>query len=321
MSVSTRFYGDLFGWDLVDSGGYNLCYVGRTEAAGLYVMPEFFQKINMPSFWMSYVQVDDVNKAIETANAMGGKVELGPEPFGADDDGQIALIRDPLGAGFTVYQGADFNGRDLRGGHGRMAWNELIISDISAVQPFYEALFNWKISRIGGTDRFDVNSQSGELVGNIEQVPNEIKGSLEYWGIYFAVQNLDTAKQTIEKHGGSITYDDSSSGSRQIMAADPQGAAFFLIEGRPGGRMPSSQNWSGFKWRTILGLALVFGAIWFSWDWLWSILFLVWVIPDLFSGVTYFLEPITRQESPALYWLIVLTWLTLSIYPLVELIT
>ncbi len=321
LGVSTRFYSDLFGWQMADSGEYNLCYAGRTEAAGLYVMPEFFQKINMPSFWMSYIQVDDVNRAIETANKMGGKVELGPEPFGAREDGQIALIRDPQGAGFTVYQGPDFNSRDLRGGHGRMAWNELIISDIAAVQPFYEALFDWKISRIAGSDRFEVHNQADKLISNIEQVPNEIKGDLEYWAIYFAVRNLDTAKRAVEQHGGTIAYDQSSSGTRQIMAADPQGAAFHLIEGRPSGSMASGQNWAGLKWRTLLGLALVFGAIWFSWDWLWSVLFLVWVIPDLFSGVTYFLEPITRQENPALYWLIVLTWLGLSIYLFVELFT
>lgn len=71
---------------------------------------------------------------------------------------------------------------------------------------------------------------------------------------------------------------------------------------------------TNFKWRTILGLILVWIAVWFGWDWVWGLLFLFWVIPDLFSGVTHFMEPIFRQENPILYWLIMASWLVMCIY-------
>ena len=270
---------------------------------------------------MSYIQVDDVEQAIATANQMGGKVELGPEPFGSNNEGRIALIRDPLGAGFTVYEGPDLKGRDLRGNHGRMGWNELIISDITAVQPFYEALFGWNISRVSGSNRFEVKDQTGQLVSHIEQVPNEIKGDLEFWVIYFAVSDLDQAAQTVTRHGGTITSDDASSGTRQLMIADPQGAALILIEGRSGGQSWPTWGSGNFKWRSILGLLLVFCAVFFDWGWIWPILFLLWIIPDLFSGVTFFLEPVYRHENPILFWLIAATWISLSIYPLLELMS
>ncbi len=68
------------------------------------------------------------------------------------------------------------------------------------------------------------------------------------------------------------------------------------------------------KWRTILGLILVYIAIWFNWQWIWGILFILWVIPDIISGVTYFIEPIEKKEHPILYWFIICSWLLMSIY-------
>ena len=66
------------------------------------------------------------------------------------------------------------------------------------------------------------------------------------------------------------------------------------------------------KWRTILGLILVWVATILNWQWIWSILFLIWIIPDFFTGVTYFIEPITKKDNPFLYWLIMISWVALS---------
>ncbi len=68
------------------------------------------------------------------------------------------------------------------------------------------------------------------------------------------------------------------------------------------------------KWRTVLGLVLLYLAILLNWQWMWGVLLLYWVIPDCSSGVTYFLEPISRRENPLLYWLIVGTWFVCSAY-------
>ena len=70
------------------------------------------------------------------------------------------------------------------------------------------------------------------------------------------------------------------------------------------------------KWRTIIAIVLMYVAIIMYWEWVWGILFLIWVIPDLFRGVTYFIEPIAKDENPVLYWIIVLTWLLMSVYSL-----
>lgn len=52
-------------------------------------------KEGLPSFWMPYIEVVDIDAAIERAQQAVGKVEVGPSAF--DVNTSIALIRDPLG--------------------------------------------------------------------------------------------------------------------------------------------------------------------------------------------------------------------------------
>ncbi len=74
------------------------------------------------------------------------------------------------------------------------------------------------------------------------------------------------------------------------------------------------------KWRSVTGLIIIYVAMFFNWQWIWGILFLLWVIPDLKSGVTYFLDPVDKRNHPFLYWLIIISWLLMSIYSFSSLI-
>lgn len=71
---------------------------------------------------------------------------------------------------------------------------------------------------------------------------------------------------------------------------------------------------SHIKWRTVVALILMYIAMFMNWEWAWGILFLFWVIPDIFSGVTYFIEPIEKKQNPILYWVIVVSWILMAIY-------
>lgn len=70
------------------------------------------------------------------------------------------------------------------------------------------------------------------------------------------------------------------------------------------------------KWRTILGLLFMYLAMWYNWQWAWGVLFLIWVIPDIISGVTYFIEPVERSSEPILYWVIIISWVLMSLLSL-----
>lgn len=70
------------------------------------------------------------------------------------------------------------------------------------------------------------------------------------------------------------------------------------------------------KWRTIIALILMYIALFMNWEWAWGVLFLLWVIPDLFSRVTFFIEPIQRNKNPILYWIIIVSWILMATYSL-----
>jgi len=72
-----------------------------------------------------------------------------------------------------------------------------------------------------------------------------------------------------------------------------------------------------FKWKTILALAIVYLAVIMGWSWVWGLLFIMWTIPALYSGQTHLVEEINRDENPVLFWLIVGTWMGLSVYMIV----
>lgn len=149
-AASCRFYGAVFGWKTYDMGrmeadpddrfgmdqvNYHVAALGDRSAAGIFDMPPFFQKIKMPPFWMSYRAVDDLDGVVARAKSVEGViVDVEPTPFG---DGRMALIRDPLGAGFTCDDGLDIDSKGDGSDYGRMVWNELITADIAGVEGFY----------------------------------------------------------------------------------------------------------------------------------------------------------------------------------------
>ena len=183
-----EFYSGLFGWNYhsgqgPDGSGYTVAYKNHTPMAGLYAMPQKFQDMGMPSFWMSYIYVDDVDQVVRKATKLGGKIELGP--LGAANYGTVALIRDPLGAGFTVVSGGELTVRSERPAHGQLAWNCLFVSDAHAVIPFYEQLFGWTVTQSpSDRDRFDV-SLEGRSISEISTLDQSIRGKEQFWGVLF----------------------------------------------------------------------------------------------------------------------------------------
>lgn len=83
---------------------------------------------------------------------------------------------------------------------------------------------------------------------------------------------------------------------------------------QPSSRNSSNQNHKRFKWRSMSALFLMYIVIFFDMQWVWGVLFLFWVIPDIRNGVTYFLEPVERQSNPFEFWAIVGSWILMSVF-------
>lgn len=218
--VAETFYNHVLGWECADG----LALAGGAPVAAIYTMPEKFQKIGMPSFWMSYIAVDSAAEAAEAATALGAKVEVGPEPYG---DGQIALIRDPLGAGFTVYEGPALAG--VSEGPGARVGHALFISDASRITGFYEKLFGWSfgpltqgISRVTLNDRF---------LFHCHEIPDRaIRGKEEFWAVLFAP---GPSPSDVEAQGGKREASVVLPEGVVTFCRDPDGAVFVLLQQDP----------------------------------------------------------------------------------------
>ena len=304
--VTRNFYADLFGWRFDDYAGS----LRTGPVAGLFEMPAKFQAINMPSFWMSYIAVDDVAAAVETAKAHGGKVELGPIPF--EGGGEIALIRDPLGAGFTVYTGTTLSSAGH--GHGAKLGHGLFVSDASAVKGFYEKLFGWQfMPAADGAQEILLN---GQRIAHLYEIPDPaIRGKEQYWAVYFGVADLSDARARIARSGGEVLAETEIMEGVALIARDPDGGTFWLLEtggqSRPTARAPA--NTTSFKWKAWLGFVLVLASVATESTWPWVIFLGVWTWAGLKDRATYLFEPITRDDDPLLYWLLIVTYGALAV--------
>jgi len=72
------------------------------------------------------------------------------------------------------------------------------------------------------------------------------------------------------------------------------------------------------KWRATIGLLAVYIATIFKLTWLWGLICLIWIIPDIRRGNTHLFELVTRHQNPVLFWLICLSWLGVGIYMLLS---
>lgn len=91
-----RFYGELFGWTTSDDGLYHMVGAGDVPIGGV-----FDTEGHAPNYAVFGVFVDDVPKACEQAQRLGGSVVV---PVKTNPGGvTFAHLRDPHGNHFEIW--------------------------------------------------------------------------------------------------------------------------------------------------------------------------------------------------------------------------
>lgn len=217
-----HFYESVFGWKYYQDGDYYLAYKGSQEVVGLYETPDRFQQMNMPHFWMTYMKVTAIESKVEKAKKLGGIIEMESQINGL---GKVALIRDPQGAGFTIYEGGTLTSTRTKNEANTLIWNELHVSNTSKVLPFYEELLDWKFEK-SDFDSYQVFNLEENHVADIKQIPNAYKGKYEYWVCTFGVKDLQESKERILKNHGSILFEEDN----RALMSDNSDQSFFYIQ-------------------------------------------------------------------------------------------
>ena len=299
IDVTERYYSRVMGWQL--SNG--VAHVGGGATVLIYTMPEKFQAIGMPSFWISYIALDRLTDVIEKARALGGKVELGPTPY---EQGKIALIRDPLGAGFTVYEGVAIG--DVTVGDGARAGHGLLVSDISQVAQFNEALFGWEFGPSdAGVQRVNLG---GQVIFHAHSIadPN-VRGKEEYCAVLFHAPAGDF-EQNLQAEGGHVLANVTLPKWQATLVTDPDGAAFFVLAGSDSAQ-GSVQPKAGVPWRAWAWLAMVLILSFSRVIWPWAIFLGAWMLDGFKRKRTYLFEDVSWVDQPLIYWAIMASYAVL----------
>lgn len=102
-----EFYGKMFGWEFADTHLDNMTYTtikkGNKAFGGIWEIPAP-QKGQVPPHWLPYIEVEDINQAVEKARQNGATVLKPVEKVG--DMGFFAVIKDPVGAHVALWQKA-----------------------------------------------------------------------------------------------------------------------------------------------------------------------------------------------------------------------
>jgi predicted enzyme related to lactoylglutathione lyase len=231
--AGVALYADLFGWevnkeDLPDGGVYATFKMNGKDVAGGSPQREEEAQAGIPPHWNVYMTVENAEQTAKQAEAAGGSI-VAPA-FDVMELGRMAVIADPTGATFCVWEPMKSIGAQLLGETGALSWTEVMTTDADKAGAFYSELFGYTLEPFGPPEQgYKVLMKGEAQIGGIMKNPAE--GGQSYWAIYFSCKNVDEVVDKVKAAGGQVFMgpEDMPEVGRISVMADPQGAAFGVI--------------------------------------------------------------------------------------------
>ncbi len=248
---AAAFYGGLFGWTFEDvapegaPGRYLMARLGGRDVAGLAEAADAAG----PAAWTTFVQVDSADRAAEVAAASGGTVLMEPADAGAA--GRFALLAEPAGATFGIWQAGEHRGAGLVNETGAWVGNDFRTSDPAASAAFYGAVFGWEVDEVDPAagyanvrlpgygahlaeldptlpdrlEEYGAPEGFADVVGWLAPIHPGNGDGPSHWGITFAVDDVDASAAKVAELGGTVIVPPTDAPwVRMAVIADPDGA-------------------------------------------------------------------------------------------------
>lgn len=231
VDTAKSFYGSVLGWTSEDAGvefgGYvNFASDGH-RVAGMFPKTA---ETGGPDAWTTYISTDDIDATVNRVTDKGGTV-MSPA-MEVLDLGSMAVVVDPVGAVFGLWQPGTHTGFAKYNEPGSVTWDEHHSKDFSTSTKFYAGVFGWDIEKTSDTDdfRYYQGQIDGETVAGLMDskafLPAEVPS---HWAVYFSVPDVDDAIATATDNGATVARpaEDTPFG-RIADLSDPTGAMFKL---------------------------------------------------------------------------------------------
>jgi predicted enzyme related to lactoylglutathione lyase len=250
-AAALPFYGGLFGWEFEDGmpeGAGSHYFMGRIrggDVAAVSSMPEAAPPMAM---WNTYIWVDDADVAAKKVAEAGGTVLA--EPFDVMEAGRMAVVADPEGAVFCVWQPRAHRGAQVVNEQGALNFNGLATRDVDAAARFYGAVFGWTVLPLPGSPMWalpaygdhleettpGLRAQMAEMgapdgfvdvVAMLNPIPEGDADTPAHWSVTFGADDIDaTAAKAVELGGEILLGPVDAPWTRIALIRDPQGATF-----------------------------------------------------------------------------------------------
>jgi uncharacterized protein len=260
--AAADFYRGLFGWELEDSmppgseGRYLMARIRGRDVAAISSPP---QGAPPTATWNTYVWVESADESAAKGREAGGQVVR--EPFDVMEAGRMAVLADPEGAVFRLWEARDHRGAQVVNEHGSVNFNGLNTHDVEGAKAFYGAVFGWGVLELGPADAMwtlpgygdhleELNPGLREgmaamgaprgfedVVATLSSVGDDQPDVPPHWSVTFAVDDADAIAERATELGGELVVAPvDAPWVRMTVIRDPQGATFianqFVAENR-----------------------------------------------------------------------------------------
>jgi len=249
------FYSGLFGWEfenMMPERSQAKYFVGRIRGGDVAAVGSISEGAPPTATWNTYISVDSADEMANRAVEAGGKVLT--EPFDIAGAGRMAVLADPEGAAFCVWQANGHRGARVVNEHGALNFNNLATRDIEGAKAFYGAVFGWKtlalpqgvmwalpgygdhleqstpglrqqMARMGAPEGFI------DVVANIDPIAEDDHQTSAHWRVVFAVDEVKDATASARKLGGEVVRGPvDAPWTRVAVIKDPEGATFTMSQ-------------------------------------------------------------------------------------------
>ena len=241
-AAAKSFYSSLFGWTPTDMplGPGEVYTIFRLEdrdaAAGYTMFPEQRSQ-GIPPNWMLYISVASADDAARRAKEVGGTVLK--DAFDVGESGRMAVLQDPTGAVFAVWQANKSRGTGIAHVDGTLCWADLSTPDPQRASKFYSDLFGWQMMTEDEDPEHDyLHIKNGEhFIGGIPPAKYHNANAPAHWLAYILTSNCDRTADKAKQLGAAIYLPPTTveNVGRMAVVADPQGAVFALFQHIPRG--------------------------------------------------------------------------------------
>jgi predicted enzyme related to lactoylglutathione lyase len=260
--AAVAFYRDLFGWDVESvmppeaPGEYFMARIRGGDVAGIGSIPEGSPPI---ATWNTYIWVDSADETAAKVKDAGGNVLM--EPFDVMTSGRMAVVSDPEGAVFCVWEPNQHRGAQIVNEAGSVNFNNLNTRDAPSARSFYGAVFGWGTMQMGGgaegwtlpaygdhlerlnpgtRERMGAMGAPGgfiDVVATLVPLQDDQGDVPAHWSVTFATDDADATAEKASALGGKVLappFD--APWVRMTIIADPQGATFIASQFAPENR-------------------------------------------------------------------------------------